>query len=66
MGITSYDLLERGVIEKIIKEPVGGAQNDIELVANAIKENLICEINILKDKTVRELLNERYLRYRNF
>ncbi len=39
MGITSYDLLEKGIIEKIIKEPVGGAQNDIDFVANEIKLN---------------------------
>ncbi|WP_133016878.1 acetyl-CoA carboxylase carboxyltransferase subunit alpha [Clostridium cuniculi] len=66
MGITSYDLLEKGVIEKIIKEPDGGAQNDINFVANEIKSNLINEIKILQNKTVRELLNERYLRYRDF
>ena len=66
MGITSYDLLEKGVIEKIIKEPAGGAQNDINFVANEIKSNLINEINILQNKTVRELLNQRYLRYRDF
>ncbi|WP_148325139.1 acetyl-CoA carboxylase carboxyltransferase subunit alpha [Paraclostridium bifermentans] len=66
MGITSYDLLEKGVIEKIIKEPAGGAQNDINFVANEIKSNLINEIKILQNKTVRELLNERYLRYRDF
>ena len=35
MGITSYDLLERGIIEKIIKEPKGGAQNDIKAVAKS-------------------------------
>ena len=66
MGITSYDLLEKGVIEKIIKEPAGGAQNDINFVVNEIKSNLINEIKILQNKTVRELLNERYLRYRDF
>ena len=66
MGITSYDLLEKGVIEKIIKEPAGGAQNDINFVANEIKSNLINEIKILQNKTVRELLNERYLRYIDF
>lgn len=66
MGITSYDLLEKGIIEKIIKEPAGGAQNDIGFVATEIKESLINELNILKNKTVRELLNERYLRYRSF
>ncbi len=66
MGITSYDLLEKGVIEKIIKEPIGGAQNDINFVANEIKTNLINEIKLLQNKTVRELLNQRYLRFRNF
>ncbi|CAM2075984.1 MAG: acetyl-CoA carboxylase carboxyltransferase subunit alpha [uncultured Clostridium sp.] len=66
MGITSYDLLEKGVIEKIIKEPAGGAQNDINFVVNEIKSNLINEIKILQNKTVRELLNQRYLRYRDF
>ena len=66
MGITSYDLLEKGVIEKIIKEPAGGAQNDINFVANEIKSNLINEIKILQNRAVRELLNERYLRYRDF
>ncbi|MBP3915210.1 MAG: acetyl-CoA carboxylase carboxyltransferase subunit alpha [Clostridium sp.] len=66
MGMTSYDLLEKGIIEKIIKEPDGGAQNDINFVANEIKSNLINEIKILQNKTVRELLNQRYLRYRDF
>ena len=58
--------LEKGIIEKIIKEPDGGAQNDINFVANEIKSNLINEIKILQNKTVRELLNQRYLRYRDF
>ena len=50
MGMTSYDLLEKGIIEKIIKEPDGGAQNDINFVANEIKSNLINEIKILQNK----------------
>lgn len=66
MGITSYDLLERGIIEKIIKEPKGGAQNDIKAVAESLKQNIIQEIKILKNKPVEELLEERYLRYRKF
>ena len=66
MGITSYDLLKKGVIEKIIKEPIGGAQNDINFVANEIKANLINEVKLLQNKTVRDLLNKRYLRYRDF
>ena len=66
MGITSYELLEKGVIEKIIKEPKGGAHKNLELVANSIKEELIKEINILEKKSKDILLEERYLRFRKF
>lgn len=66
MGITSYDLLEKGIIEKIIEEPDGGAQNDINFVADSIKNNLINEIKILQTKDNNILLSERYLRYRKY
>ena len=66
MGITSYELLERGIIEKIIKEPRGGAHKNIELVANSIKEELINEFKILNNKSKEILLEERYLRFRKF
>ncbi|MEN8076317.1 acetyl-CoA carboxylase carboxyltransferase subunit alpha [Clostridioides difficile] len=66
MGITSYDLLEKGIIEKVISEPDGGAQNDINFVANNIKNNLLNDIKILQTKSIDELLNERYLRYRKY
>lgn len=66
MGITSYELLEKGVIEKVIKEPKGGAHKNIDLVANSIKEELIKEIDILEKKSKDKLLEERYLRFRKF
>ena len=43
MGITAYDLLSNGVIEKIINEPTGGAQTDIKSVANDLKKSLISD-----------------------
>ena len=66
MGITAYDLLEKGVIEKIIKEPKGGAHKNVDLVAKLIKEELINEFKILKSKDKKLLLEERYLRFRKF
>lgn len=66
MKMTSYDLLELGVIEKIIPEPKGGAQNDLESVAEKIRLNLIECVNELLQKDVDDLLNERYLRFRKF
>ncbi len=66
MGITSYELLERNIIEKVIKEPKGGAHNDIESVAKNIKVELIKELEVLKSKTINTLLDERYKRFRSF
>jgi acetyl-CoA carboxylase carboxyl transferase subunit alpha len=65
MGITSYYLLEVGIIEKIIKEPEGGAHKDVDMVAKNIKNELIKEISLLKEKPLEDLLEERYLKFRN-
>ena len=66
MGITAYDLLEKGVIEKIIKEPNGGAHKNLDLVANSIKDELIKEFKVLLKKPKDVLLEERYQRFRKF
>ena len=66
MGITSYHLLEKGIIEKVIPEPKGGAHKDIDAVAACIKDELIHEIKLLQGKKIQDLLEERYLRFRNF
>lgn len=66
MGITSYELFEKGIIEKIIKEPKGGAHKNLELVANTIKDELIKEFKVLLKKPKDILLEERYQRFRKF
>ncbi len=66
MKITAEDLLELGVIEKIIKEVDGGCQNDFGFTANLIKGKLEMEIPALMQKPVDELLDERYARFRKF
>lgn len=66
MGITSYELLERGIIEKVIKEPSGGAHKNLDLVATSIKDELIKEFKDLLKKPKDILLEERYQRFRKF
>ena len=66
MGITSYELLERGIIEKIIKEPKGGAHKNLDLVVSSIKDELLKEFKILLNKPKDILLEERYQRFRKF
>jgi acetyl-CoA carboxylase carboxyl transferase subunit alpha len=44
MKMTAYDLKELGIINKIIKEPAGGAHKAPQMVADEIKRNLIAVI----------------------
>lgn len=64
MKITATDLLELGIIDKIIDEPQGGAHNSIEQVSSSLKEALISEINELINIEKNKLIEERYNRYR--
>ena len=66
MKLTAEDLLELKVIEKIIPESAEGIQNDLEYTTNIIKEELIKKIKELSEKSIDELLNERYNRFRKF
>ncbi|QIB28037.1 acetyl-CoA carboxylase carboxyltransferase subunit alpha [Caloranaerobacter azorensis] len=60
MKLTSKDLLEFGVIDKIIEEPLGGAHKDIDFVAERIKEYILSEIPKLMKLDKNELLDLRY------
>lgn len=65
MKITAQDLLDFNVIDDIIREPFGGAHKNPEIVARNLKRNLVSEINNLLTKSVEELLEERYKKFRN-
>lgn len=64
MKLTSFDLYEKGVIDHIIKEPLGGAQNGLEYVAAQVAVYIKNELSELSNKKDRQLIRERYLKYR--
>lgn len=64
MKITAQDLLEMKVIEEIVPEPRGGAQNDYEQTAEAIKDALLRHLEELSVMSRDELLEDRYLKFR--
>ena len=65
MKITSKDLLEFNIIDGIIKEVDGGAQNNKEQVAFNIKNTIINKLNSLEKISKEEILNQRYEKFRN-
>ncbi len=64
LKLTAPELLDMGVIDEVIPEPLGGAHKDMEQTVSALKERLIHHLNELSEKTVNELMSSRYERYR--
>lgn len=64
MKLTARDMLELGIIEDIVKEPLGGAHRDIEATAANIETYLDGTLEELEQIPLDRLLEERYQRYR--
>jgi len=62
LGITSARLLELGLVDRIIKEPLGGAHRDVDAIAENLKQALIDELGKLTTASIDELLETRYQR----
>lgn len=65
MKITAEDLKKLKIIDKIINEPEGGAQNNLEKVANNLKEYIKQSIIELQKISKEELVQKRYEKFRN-
>ena len=69
MGITSERLKELGIIDQIIKEPLGGAHRDVEAMANNMKAALLENLDVLDSIPLDRLLENRYqhlMKYGNY
>jgi acetyl-CoA carboxylase carboxyl transferase subunit alpha len=63
MKVTAQDLVELGVIDRIIKEPVGGAHRDPEASAKALGDALEEELGALAGKSAKQLRRLREDRF---
>ena len=64
LKITSKDLLELGIIDEEIKEPLGGAHADYQVVANNMKSAIMKAFEELSQLPVDKLKEERYNKFR--
>ncbi len=64
LNLTAQDLLRLGIIDEIIPEPLGGAHRDYEGSASNVKEVLKKNLEELSKLSGRELIEERYNKYR--
>ena len=64
LRFTSKDLLELGVIDEVIPEPLGGAHRDHRAMATTLKGSLIAAIKDLRQIPREELVDRRYEKFR--
>lgn len=64
LKLTAEDLLERGIIDGIVKEPAGGAHLDFDQAAALLGDQLRSALAELRVLTPRELVEQRYQKFR--
>jgi acetyl-CoA carboxylase carboxyl transferase beta subunit/acetyl-CoA carboxylase carboxyl transferase alpha subunit len=66
LRITSPELLTLGVVDAVVPEPEGGAQDDPRIAGANLRTALAASLSELLPLDVDQLLEERYQRFRRF
>ncbi len=66
LGLTAPRLLELGLIDQLIKEPLGGAHRDPVDMAVRLKSALLTQLDQLQRIDLQGLLDQRYQRLRSY
>jgi acetyl-CoA carboxylase carboxyl transferase subunit alpha len=64
LKLTAHDLYEMGLIDDIIKEPLGGAHRDAVVTASNMKKKIIKYFGDLGKISVKDMIGARYEKFR--
>ncbi len=64
MKLTAQDLYEKEIVDQIIREPLGGAQNDLDAVCDRLHDSIQDALTRLMKTKTNTLLKNRYEKYR--
>jgi acetyl-CoA carboxylase carboxyl transferase subunit alpha len=64
LKLTAPDLKQLGIIDGIIAEPPGGAQNDPDAAADFLRQTLRSSLAELSKLPAKEIANQRYEKFR--
>lgn len=65
LKLSATELVELGIIDGKVKEPLGGAHRDAHGTCDEIKKTLMSALDELSSLTVDELVDARYRKFRN-
>mgnify|MGYP001501094846 FL=1 len=66
MGVTSDNLIDLGVVDESIQEPLGGAHRNIDEMSDTLRDKLLSQVDILMRYSVDDLLQNRYQRLMSY
>lgn len=66
LKITSKSLLELGLVDEIVPEPLGGAHNDPAATAATVQQHLLKQLAQLDGLSTSERLRQRYDKFRHY
>ncbi|MFV8753744.1 acetyl-CoA carboxylase carboxyltransferase subunit alpha [Nannocystaceae bacterium ST9] len=64
LRMTAEDLLDLGICDAIVREPMGGAHRGLTVTAAALKQALVDNLDVLCALSTEQLLAQRYAKYR--
>ena len=65
LKLTSKDLKKMGIIDGIIKEPLGGAHNDVDLAAKRLKKVILDDIAVIGKLNPEKRIEKRIDKFSN-
>jgi acetyl-CoA carboxylase carboxyl transferase subunit alpha len=66
LGLTAPRLLELGLIDKVVREPLGGAHRNPHSMAVRLKAVLLNQLDELEALPIKDLMERRYKRLRGY
>jgi acetyl-CoA carboxylase carboxyl transferase subunit alpha len=66
LGLTAPRLLELGLVDKVVREPLGGAHRNPRSMAVRLKAVILNQLDELEALDMQTLLEQRYQRFRRY
>ena len=66
MGVTSKNLIDLGVVDESIEEPLGGAHRNIDEMSDSLRNKLLSQVDALMRYSIDDLLENRYQRLMSY
>jgi acetyl-CoA carboxylase carboxyl transferase subunit alpha len=66
MGVSAERIAKLGIVDEVLKEPLGGAHRDPQMMAETLKSAILRHLAELQSRSPEQLLQTRHARLRGY